>query len=79
MREWMATTFVAVAPRGPTFGTFAFLGSLSGWEWGWEEKEEEREEEVSWLSPAFGGLLRDPIGSTPYWEIDRAVMRLLLL
>ena len=26
-------------------------------------------------SSAFGGLLRDPIGSTVYWEIDRAVMR----
>ena len=26
---------------------------------------------------AFGGLLRDPIGSTEYWEIDRAVMRFL--
>ena len=29
--------------------------------------------------PAFGGLLRDPIGSTKYWEIDRAVMRLIVL
>ena len=28
-------------------------------------------------SSAFGGLLRDPIGSTKYWEIDRAVMRFL--
>ena len=28
-------------------------------------------------SSAFGGLLRDPIGSTVYWEIDRAVMRLI--
>ena len=26
---------------------------------------------------AFGGLLRDPIGSTVYWEIDCAVMRLV--
>jgi hypothetical protein len=26
--------------------------------------------------PAFGGLLRDPIGSTVCWEINRAVMRL---
>ena len=23
-----------------------------------------------WLMPAFGGLLRDPIGSTLYWEIE---------
>ena len=34
--EWMATTFVAVAPRGPTFDTFAFLRSISGWEWAGE-------------------------------------------
>ena len=27
-----------------------------------------------WLA-AFGGLLRDPIGSTEYWELNRAVMR----
>ena len=31
---------------------------------------------VACLLAAFGGLLRDPIGSTEYWEIDRAVMRL---
>ena len=28
------------------------------------------------LLPAFGGLLRDPIGSTKYWETNRAGMRL---
>ena len=36
VREWVATTFGAVAPRGPTFGTFAFLRSLAEWEWGRE-------------------------------------------
>ena len=30
---------------------------------------------VCWPLAAFGGLVRDPIGSTLYWEIDRAVMR----
>ena len=34
--EWMATAFLAVAPHGPTFGTFAFLRSLAEWEWGRE-------------------------------------------
>ena len=36
----------------------------------------ERDGEVrECLLPALGGLLRDPIGSTTYWEINRAVMR----
>ena len=34
---------------------------------------------VGCLLAAFGGLLRDPIGSTEYWEMNRAVMRFLLL
>ena len=39
-------------------------------------EEEEGKEREEFLMPAFGGLSRDPFGSTVYWEIDRAVMRL---
>ena len=58
---------------GPVFDNCGFL--RPPWDGGGRGKQEE---EISWLSPAFGGLLRDPIGSTEYWEIDRAVTRLLL-
>ena len=30
------------------------------------------------FAPAFGGLLRDAIGSTMYWEIHRAVIWLII-
>ena len=40
---------------------------------GWEKRGGKEREKL--LVSAFGGLLRDPIGSTEYWEIDRAVMR----
>ena len=34
---------------------------------------------VCWPLAAFGGLVRDPIGSTLYWERDGAVMRLIFV
>ena len=42
---------------------------------GWEKRGGKEREKL--LVSAFGGLLRDPIGSTVYWEIDRAVMRFI--